>query len=86
MSETTINQTEKKSRLVFKADIARQLLKSNMKIIDIKPDKSNHDRTIFVFDNTPEFQEKFDEIINDLQDRKLHDRRKEKRESKKKED
>jgi hypothetical protein len=41
--------TEGKS--IFTPKTARALLKMGNVIIDIKPDKSNHDKTIFVFRN-----------------------------------
>ena len=71
MSETiNTNATEKPTKLVFKAEIARQLLKCGGKIVDIKPDRSNRDRTVFCFENDENFRERFNEILNDLSDEK----------------
>ena len=36
-------------KLIFTAKLARYLLKQGYKIIDIKPNKDNPDRTVFVF-------------------------------------
>lgn len=44
------------SKIVFRAFIARNLLKMGNKIIDIKADKNNKERTIFVFENTEKFR------------------------------
>lgn len=41
--------TEGKS--IFTPKTARALLKMGNVIIDIKPDKTNHDKTIFIFRN-----------------------------------
>ena len=40
------------SKIVFRAYIARRLLKMGNNIIDIKPDRANALRTLFVFENT----------------------------------
>lgn len=37
---------------IFKPKVARQLLKMGNQIVDIKADKNNTDRTIFIFRNT----------------------------------
>ena len=82
MSDTTINKsaTEKAVRLVFKAEIARQLLKDGCQIVDIKPDKSNRARTVFCFANDEKFQNAFNQILNDLADQRQKERRKERKE------
>lgn len=41
---------------IFKPKIARELLKLGNQIIDIKADKNNTDRTIFIFRNTEKLQ------------------------------
>ncbi len=46
----------KRAKLVFSPKVARFLLKNGMQIIDIKPDKNDKEKTIFVFDETEEFQ------------------------------
>lgn len=82
MAEVIKNNNEtKESRLVFKADIARQLMKAKCYPIDIKPDRKNHDRTIFVFANDDKFQTTFNEILNDIQDERQKKRRQEKKEA-----
>lgn len=40
---------------IFTAGVARYLLKLGNPIYDIKPDKKNKDRTIFVFEETDKF-------------------------------
>ena len=53
------NNEEKATRLVFKAQIARQLLKMGNTIVDIKADKSDGKRTVFCFNNDKKFQNDF---------------------------
>jgi len=36
-------------KLIFTAKLARHLLKQGYQIIDIKPNKDNSDRTVFIF-------------------------------------
>jgi hypothetical protein len=44
------------SRLVADPKIARKLLKKGFVVIDIKPNKSNPDKSVFLFENTEEFK------------------------------
>lgn len=57
-------KTVKKSKLVFDAKIARALCKKNFPIIDIKPLRGEPDKSVFVFENTEEFQVAFSEVID----------------------
>ena len=47
----------RKSRLIFDARMARKLLKMGFVVIDIKPNRENTDKSIFVFENTEEFKQ-----------------------------
>ena len=42
---------------IFKPKNARKLLKMGHTIVDIKADKNNSDRTIFIFKNTDKLKE-----------------------------
>lgn len=42
---------------IFKPKVARQLLKMGNQIVDIKADKNNTDRTVFIFRNTKKLTE-----------------------------
>lgn len=57
-------ETVKKSKLVFDAKIARALCKRNFPIIDIKPLRGEPEKSVFVFDNTDEFQTAFGEVMD----------------------
>lgn len=48
----TESREEKEYLSIFKPQLARKLLKLGNNIYDIKADKNNSDRTIFIFKNT----------------------------------
>ena len=60
----------KKSKLVFDPRVARTLCKKSFPIIDIKPLRGEPDKTVFVFENTEDFQEAFTQIMNELKEKK----------------
>ena len=47
---------------IFKPQVARKLLKLGNQIYDIKADKNNTDRTIFIFKNTDKLQKDLSDI------------------------
>lgn len=56
----------KKSKLVFDARVARALCKKGFPIIDIKPLRGEPDKTVFVFENTEDFQTAFSQIMDEI--------------------
>lgn len=60
----------RKSRLVFDAKMARKLLKHGFVVIDIKPNRENTDKTIFVFENTDEFKAALEKLMDELKAKK----------------
>jgi tellurite resistance protein len=60
----------RKSRLIFDAKIARKLLKQGFVVIDIKPNRENTEKSIFVFENTEEFKIALIKIIEELKAKK----------------
>ena len=60
----------RKSRLVFDAKMARKLLKQGFVVIDIKPNRENPDKTIFVFENTDEFKVALEKLMDELKAKK----------------
>lgn len=56
----------RKSRLIFDAKIARKLLKQGFVVIDIKPNRENTDKSIFVFENTEEFKAALEKLMNEF--------------------
>ena len=66
-----INEKDtRKSRLIFDARIARKLLKDGFVVIDIKPNRENTDKSIFVFENTEEFKQALAQIMSDIKAKK----------------
>ena len=62
-----INETKdiRKTRLVFLPQVARKLCKRGFVIVDLKPLKTDREKSVFIFENTPEFKKAFDEIITE---------------------
>ena len=66
-----INEKDmRKSRLIFDAKIARKLLKMGFVVIDIKPNRENTDKSIFVFENTEEFKSALTQILDEIKAKK----------------
>ena len=66
---TSVKDT-RKSRLIFDAKIARKLLKQGFVVIDIKPNRENTDKSIFVFESTEEFKQSLTEIMDEIKAKK----------------
>jgi hypothetical protein len=60
----------RKSRLIFDARIARKLLKQGFVVIDIKPNRENTDKSIFVFENTDEFKMAIEKLMDEFKAKK----------------
>ena len=60
----------RKSRLIFDARIARKLLKQGFVVIDIKPNRENTDKSIFVFENTENFKQALTQIMDEIKAKK----------------
>lgn len=56
----------KKTQIIFSPQLARQLLKENYCIIDIQPNTTNPERTVFFFKN----EEGLETVINKYQQNK----------------
>ena len=57
---------EKKAKLIFNMGVARSLLRKNAKVIDVKPDRDNHDKTIVVFERDEAFEKAFAALNEEL--------------------
>ena len=60
-------------KLIFNSGCARRLLKMGIPIADIKADRTNVDKTVFVFKRTPEFEEAFAQINREIAEAKASD-------------
>lgn len=65
-----IRNENKKSKLVFDPRVARALCKKNFPIVDIKPLRGEPDKTVFIFNNTEEFQTAFTQIMDEVKAKK----------------
>ena len=50
--------------------MARKLLKQGFVVIDIKPNRENADKSIFVFENTEEFKIALEKFMDELKIKK----------------
>jgi hypothetical protein len=65
-----MDKMKKEAKLIFNAGTCRSLLKANCTIIDVKPDRDNPDKTVFVFKNDEHFQQEFERINNEIAEAK----------------
>lgn len=56
---------ERENRIVFKGSIARQLLREGYTIVDIKPDKVNSNKSVFVFKNEEGLEDRMFELVRE---------------------
>ena len=61
---------KKEYKLVFNAGVARQLLRVGVPIADIKSDRTNPEKTVFVFKNDSLFQKEFERINKEIAETK----------------
>ena len=57
---------KKEYKLVFNAGIARRLIRMGINVADIKSDRANPDKTVFVFKRTPEFEAAFEQMNKEI--------------------
>lgn len=61
-------EREKSTKLIFKPTIARRLLKGGCQIVDIKPNKEDKAKTVFVFKIDENFKECLSSILKDREE------------------
>ena len=64
------NKKVKDAKLIFNAGACRSLLKAGCVIIDVKPDRENPDKSVFVFKNDEHFQKEFERINREIAEAK----------------
>ena len=64
---------KKEYKLVFNAGVARQMIRMGLVVADIKKDRDNPDKTVFVFKRTPEFEATFAQINKEIAETKAAD-------------
>ena len=76
MEIRTLNRTEVKTnetnnipaKVIRKVSLARQILNAGgdkVRVIDLKPDRDNRERTVVIFRDDPDFQEVFSKVLED---------------------
>lgn len=65
-----MENNNKESRLVFNMGVGRALLKANCQVVDVKPDRTNPDKTVLVFKNDEHFQTEFARINKEIAEAK----------------
>lgn len=61
---------KKEARLVFNMGVGRALLKAGCTVIDVKPDRTNADKTVLVFKNDDTFEREFSRINKEIAEAK----------------
>lgn len=64
---------KKEYKLVFNSGVARRLLRMGINIADIKADRANPDKTVFVFKRTPEFEAAFEQMNKEMAEAKAQE-------------
>lgn len=57
---------KKEAKLIFNAGTARALLKAGCQVVDVKPDRENPIKSVFVFKNDEKFQVEFERINKEI--------------------
>lgn len=65
-----VEEIKKEFKLVFNAGVARRLVRMGINIADIKADRANVDKSVFVFKRTPEFEAAFAQINKEIAEAK----------------
>lgn len=65
-----VEEIKKEFKLVFNQGVSRQLIRMGIPVADIKADKNNPDKTVFVYRRTPEFEAAFAQINKEIAEAK----------------
>lgn len=60
----------KEAKLIFNMGVGRALIKAGAQVIDVKPDRSNADKTVLVFKNDEVFQRELARINKEIAEAK----------------
>ena len=69
-NNVNVNEIKKEFKLVFNQGVSRQLIRMGIPVADIKADKNNPDKTVFVFKRTDEFEAAFAQINKEIAEAK----------------
>lgn len=65
-----MENVKKEAKLIFNMGVGRALLKAGAQVIDVKPDRTNSDKTVLVFKNDDVFQRELARINKEIADSK----------------
>ena len=65
-----MENNKKEAKLIFNMGVGRALLKAGAQVIDVKPDKTNVDKTVLVFKNDEVFQRELARINKEIAEAK----------------
>jgi hypothetical protein len=60
----------KEAKLIFNMGVGRALIKAGAQVIDVKPDRTNPDKTVLVFKNDELFQTELARINKEIAEAK----------------
>ena len=63
----------KEAKLIFNMGVGRALLKAGCTVIDVKPDRTNPEKTVLVFKNDDLFQTELTRINKEIAETKAAD-------------
>ena len=64
---------KKEAKLIFNMGVGRALLKAGCQVIDVKPDRTNPEKTVLVFKNDELFQNELARINREIAEAKTAD-------------
>lgn len=65
-----MENVKKEAKLIFNMGVGRALIKAGAQVIDVKPDRSNADKTVLVFKNDEVFQRELARINKEIAEAK----------------
>ena len=65
-----MENVKKDAKLIFNMGVGRALLKAGAMVIDVKPDRTNQDKTVLVFKNDETFQRELARINKEIAETK----------------
>ena len=66
-----MENNKKDAKLIFNMGVGRALLKAGAQVIDVKPDRTNADKTVLVFKNDEVFQRELARINKEIAEAKV---------------
>ena len=66
-----MDNRKKEAKLIFNAGTARSLLKAGCTMIDVKPDRENPVKSVFVFKADDQFWKEFERINKEIAEAKI---------------